>query len=113
MHNLVVKAGNTYADLLNDRVVPFFDEQGIRLKHILTYRGTEYCADKLGKPENHACQLCLAVEGIDHSRTKPNHPQTNGIRERFHQTLQDECDSLPFRKRLYRRLEELQVDLDA
>ena len=103
------KSAITAADLLNDRVVPFFDEQGIRLQRILTDRGTEYC----GKPENHAYQLYLSVEDIDHSRTKANHPQTNGICERFHKTLQDECYSLLFRKKLYYSLEELQVDLDA
>ena len=107
------KSAITAADLLNDRVVPFFDEQGIRLQRILTDRGTEYCADKRGKPENHAYQLYLAVEDIDHSRTKANHPQTNGICERFHKTLQDECYSLLFQKKLYQTLEELQVDLDA
>ena len=103
------KSAITAADLLNDRVVPLFDEQGIRLQRILTDRGTEYCE----KPENHAYQLYLAVEDIDHSRTKADHPQTNGICERFHKTLQDECYSLLFRKKLYYSLEELQVDLDA
>ena len=100
------KSAITAEDLLNDRVVPFFDEQDIRLQRILTDRGTEYCAEKQGKPENHACQLYLAVEVIDHS-------QTNGICERFHKTLQDECYSLLFRKKLYYNLEELQVDLHA
>jgi transposase InsO family protein len=100
------KSAITAADLLNDRVVPFFDAQGVRLNRILTDRGTEYC----GKPQNHAYQLYLAVEDIDHSRTKANHPQTNGICERFHKTLQDECYSLLFRKELYRSLEELRVD---
>ena len=57
--------------------------------------------------------LGLAVEDIDHSRTKANHPQTNGICERFHKTLQDESYSLLFRKKLYRDLEDLQTDLDA
>ena len=103
------KSGITAADLLNDRVVPLFDEQGVKLNRILTDRGTEY----RGKPEHHAYQLYLAVEDIDHSRTKANHPQTNGISERFHKTLRDECYSLLFRKKLYRTLEELQIDLDA
>ena len=103
------KSAITAADLLNDRVVPLFDEQGIRLQRTLTDRGTEHC----GKPENHAYQLYLAVEDIDHSRTKANHPQTNGICERFHKTLQDECYSLFFHKKLYRTLEELQMTLDA
>jgi transposase InsO family protein len=102
------KTAITAADLLNDRVVPFFEEQGIQLQRILTDRGTEYC----GKPEHHAYQLYLAIEDIDHSKTKANHPQTNGICERFHKTIQDECYSLLFRKKLYHSLEELQVDVD-
>ncbi len=73
----------TAADLLNDRVIPFFDEQKIPLLRILTDRGTE-------KPENHAYQLYLGIENIDHSRTKANSPQTNGICERFHRTMQDQ-----------------------
>ena len=102
------KTAITAADLLNDRVVPFFEEQGIKLQRILSGRGTEYW----GKPEHHAYQLYLAIEDINHSKTKANHPQTNGICERFHKTMQDECYSLLFRKKLYCSLEELQVDVD-
>jgi Integrase core domain len=75
---------------------------------ILTDRGTEYC----GQPEHHEFQLYLAIENIDHSKTKARSPQTNGICERFHRTLQDEFYSIAFRKKLYTSLEELQVDLD-
>ncbi|WP_341813824.1 IS481-like element ISWpi2 family transposase [Wolbachia endosymbiont (group A) of Lasioglossum villosulum] len=98
----------TAADLLNDRVIPFFDEQKIPLLRILTDRGTEYC----GKPENHAYQLYLGIENIDHSRTKANSPQTNGICERFHRTMQDECYNIIFRKKIYSSLEDLQIDVD-
>ena len=76
---------------------------------ILTDRGTEYC----GTSESHAYQLYFALEDIDHSRTKANHPQTDGICEWFHKTPQDECYSLIFRKKLYQSLEDLQTDLDA
>ena len=62
------------ADLLNDRVVPFFDEHEIQLLRILTDRGTEYC----GNREHHEYQLYLAVENIDHSKTKAKSPQSNG-----------------------------------
>jgi Winged helix-turn helix len=55
----------TAADLLNDRVLPFFDEQGIAVSRVLTDRGTEYC----GNPESHDYELYLAVEDIDHTRT--------------------------------------------
>jgi len=99
----------TSADLLNDRVVPFFDEHGLRLLRMLTDRGTEYC----GNPEQHPYELYLAVEDIEHTRTKVKHPQTNGICERFHKTILNEFYRVTFRKKLYRSTEELQVDLDA
>src|ERR1700752_4931515 len=60
------------ADLLNDRVIPFFDEQRLTLQRVLTDRGTEYC----GAPERHEYELYLAVENIDHTRTKVKSPQT-------------------------------------
>jgi transposase InsO family protein len=96
------------AEMLNDRVVPFFDQQGVRVLRMLTDRGTEYC----GNRESHEYQLFLAIENIDHSRTKAKSPQTNGICERFHRTIQEEFYSTAFRKKLYRTLEELQTDLD-
>jgi transposase InsO family protein len=99
----------TSADLLNDRVVPFFDEHGVKLLRVLTDRGTEYC----GNPERHEYELYLAIEDIDHSRTKVKNPQTNGIVERFHKTILDEFYRVAFRKKIYRTIEELQTDLDA
>jgi hypothetical protein len=97
------------ADLLNDRVLPFFEEQQVPLLRVLTDRGTEYC----GNRECHEYQLYLGVENIDHSRTKARSPQTNGICERFHRTMQEEFYSVTFRKKLYRSLEELQADVDV
>lgn len=99
----------TAADLLNDRVIPFFDEYGIPLLRILTDRGTEYC----GKKDQHEFQLYLAIEDIDHTRTKARSPQTNGICERFHKTILEEFYQIAFRKKIYKSLNELQVDLDA
>jgi transposase InsO family protein len=99
----------TAADLMNDRVVPFFDNHEIVVSRVLTDRGTEYC----GKPESHEYELYLAIENIDHTRTKARSPQTNGICERFHKTLLDEFYRVAFRKKLYRTIAELQSDLDA
>jgi transposase InsO family protein len=99
----------TSADLLNDRVLPFFDEQQIPLLRILTDRGTEY----KGKPEYHEYELYLQIEGIEHSKTQVRHPQSNGICERLHRTMQEEFYAITFRKKLYDNLEQLQQDLDA
>ena len=99
----------TAADLLNDRVVPFYDAQEVKLSRVLTDRGTEYC----GNPEHHEYELYLAVEDVDHSRTKTKSPQTNGIVERFHKTVLDEFYRVAFRKKVYRSIGELQADLDA
>jgi transposase InsO family protein len=96
------------ADWLNDRVLPFFEQQAVPLLRILTDRGTEYC----GTLQHHEYQLYLAIENIDHTRTKARHPQTNGICERFHRTIQDEFYAVAFRKKIYTTLEELQKDLD-
>ena len=96
------------ADILNDRVIPWFETQDVRVLRILTDRGTEYC----GAREDHAYQLYLALEDIDHSKTKAKHPQTNGICERFHLTVKTEFYQTAFRKKLYKDLEELQKDLD-
>src|SRR5450432_3727114 len=98
----------TAADALNDRVLPFFDEHQIPLLRILTDRGTEY----KGKPEHHEYELYLQIEGIDHSKTKVRHPQSNGICERLHRTIQEEFYAVAFRKKLYNNLEEMQQDLD-
>jgi len=98
----------TAADLLNDRVVPFFDEKEVKLSRVLTDRGTEYC----GNPEHHEYELYLAVEDIDHSRTKTKSPQTNGIVERLHKTMLNEFYRIAFRKKLYASIAELQADLD-
>lgn len=105
----VDKTPITSADILNDRVIPFFASHDIDILRLLTDRGTEYC----GKLENHAFQLYLSVEGIEHTRTKANSPQTNGICERFHKTMKQEFYDTAFRKKIYNRLEDLQEDVDA
>ena len=98
----------TAADLLNDRVLPFYQSQDLPMLRILTDRGTEYC----GKVEHHDYELYLAVNDIDHTKTKAASPQTNGICERFHKTILQEFYQITFRKKLYSSLEELQIDLD-
>jgi hypothetical protein len=96
----------TAVELLNDRVVPFYDEHGIRL-----------CAHRprhrILRPREPRLRAHLAVEDIDLSRTKIKSPQTNGICERFHRTVLDEFYRVAFRKKIYRTIAELQADLDG
>ena len=98
----------TAADILTDRVLPFFEEQKIPVMRILTDRGTEYC----GSLDKHPFQLYLQLNDIDHTKTKAKSPQTNGICERFHQTVLNEFYRIAFRKKIYSNLEILQADLD-
>jgi transposase InsO family protein len=98
----------TAADVLNDKVLPFYASHGLPMLRILTDRGTEYC----GKVEQHDYQLYLAINDIDHTRTKAMSPQTNGICERFHKTILQEFYQVTFRKKLYGDLDTLQKDLD-
>ncbi len=89
-------------------MAPFYDEHGIRLSRVLTDRGTEFCGT-----QSHEYELYLAVEDIDHSRTKARSPQTNGIHERCHRTVLDEFYRAAFREKIRRTLDEPQADLDA
>jgi transposase InsO family protein len=98
----------TSADMLNDRVLPFFEEQQIPLMRILTDRGSEY----KGRLDQHEYEMYLQIEGIEHSKTQVRHPQTNGICERLHRTIQEEFYAVAFRKKLYHTIEEMQKDLD-
>jgi len=98
----------TAADLLNDRVLPFYEAHDLPVLRILTDRGTEYC----GRAETHDYQLFLAINDIDHTKTKAHSPQTNGICERFHKTILQKFYQVTFRKKLYGNLDELQSDLD-
>lgn len=75
---------------------------------ILTDRGTEYC----GRVDQHDYKLYLAINDIDHIKTKAMSPQTSGICERFHKTILNEFYQITFRKKLYSDMEGLQKDLD-
>ena len=104
----ITKTPITAADVLNDKVLPFFGQHELPMLRILTDRGTEYC----GRVDHHDYQLYLAINDIDHTKTKAMSPQTNGICERFHKTILNEFYQITFRKKLYSTMEALQKDLD-
>ncbi len=103
------KTALTAADILNDRVLPWYEEEGIPILRILTDRGTEY----KGKIEHHAYELFLSIAGIEHTTTKAYSPQTNGICERFNKTMKQEFFEVAMRKKIYNSVDELQQDLDT
>ena len=98
----------TAADMLNDKVLPYYEEHNLPVLRILTDRGTEYC----GRADRHDYQLFMAINDIEHTKTNVKSPQTNGICERFHKTILQEFYQVVFRKTLFESIEQLQKDLD-
>lgn len=95
--------------LVHEKIIPFYDEQGIPVQAILTDGGREYC----GRPDNHFYELYLGAQNIEHRVTRPASPYTNGFVERFHRTLKDEFFAKVFREKWYDSIESLQRDLDG
>ena len=84
--------------MLNDKVLPFYEQHALPVLR-LTDRGTEYC----GRADRY--QLFLAINDIDHTKTKVKSPQTNGICERFHKTILQEFYQVTFRKKIYETID--------
>jgi transposase InsO family protein len=108
-HLYTSKVPVTAVHVLNDKVLPFFEEHDCPVITVLTDNGREYC----GQPEHHPFELFLQLEDIEHRTTKVRRPQSNGIVERLHRTLLDEHFRIQGRINFYESLEEMQKDLDA
>lgn len=102
------KVPMTAVDVLNDRVLPFYEEHDVEPEHLLTDHGTEFC----GRPLQHPFELYLAISQLEHRRIRPGSPESNGFCERFHRTVKEEFFAVAFRKTLYESLPQLQTDLD-
>jgi len=102
------KLPETAMDVLYDRVLPFYESQGLAVEHILTDNGREYC----GRATIHPYQIFLELHDIEHRRTQVARPRTNGFVERFNRTVLDEFFRETFRETFYASVEELQEDLD-
>jgi len=102
------KAPMTAVDVLNDRVLPFYEEHSAAVEHLLTDNGREYC----GRELKHHFELFLAISQIRHRRTEVRSPQTNGFCERFHRTVKEEFLAVAFHKTFYESLDQLMADLD-
>ncbi|GHT52479.1 IS481 family transposase [Spirochaetia bacterium] len=107
-HLYTSKVPVTAVHVLNDKVLPFFEEQNCPVSTVLSDNGREYC----GRPEQHPFELFLQLENIEHRTTQVRRPQSNGIVERLHRTLLDEHFRIQGRVKFYESIEEMQVDLD-
>ena len=99
----------TAVPILNNHVLPFFEEHGVRVETILSDNGREFC----GRDDRHPYELFLQLEEIEHRKTKVGRPQSNGFIERFHRTLLDEHLRVKGRTTWYDSVDEMQTDLDA
>ena len=94
--------------VLHNDVVPFYGELDLPIKAVLTDNGREFCGT-----ESHPYELYLALNDIEHRRTKVGSPKTNGFVERFNGTVLEEFFKLKLRETFYESVEALQADLDA
>lgn len=93
--------------VLHNDVLPFYDTHDVSVKAVLTDNGREFCGT-----DSHPYELYLALNEIEHRRTKVRRPQTNGFVERFNRTVLDEFFRTAFRTKFYESVEQLQIDLD-
>jgi len=96
------------AAVLHNDVLPQYKSWEIPLTAILTDNGREYCGW-----QHHPYELYLALNDIEHRKTKVSSPQTNEFVERFNRTVCDEFFRPAFRKRFYESGKQLQDDLDV
>lgn len=99
----------TAVHVLNEDVLPFFEEHDARITTILSDNGREFC----GRADNHPYELFLQLEEIEHRTTKVRRPQSNGFVERLHRTLLDEHFRIVGRTKWYESVEAMQEDLNA
>lgn len=98
----------TAVHVLNNDVLPFFEERDCPVETVLSDNGREFC----GRPDQHPYEIFLQLEGIEHRCTKVRRPQSNGFIERLHRTLLDEHFRIQGRTKWYETVEEMQSDLE-
>ena len=103
-----MKTPITAADLLNDKVLPFFEAQEVPLLRILTDQELNF-VEKLNSTTTN---FFGNQRYRPHKNKSPPFLQTNGIVERFHRTILNEFYQVAFRKKIYENLDDLQNDLD-
>ncbi len=94
--------------VLHDDALPFYQGLGVTVGAVLTDDGREFCGT-----ERHPYELDLALNDVEHRKTKVRSPRTNGFVERFHGTVLEEFFRPAMHAKLFESVEALQADLDA
>ena len=102
------KLPETACDILDRRLLPFYEKLNIPLHAILTNNGREFH----GRPYKHPYELFCALENIERRRTKVRSPWTNGFVERLNRTILDEFLRVQGGRPTWATLEDIQGDLD-
>jgi transposase InsO family protein len=94
--------------VLHNEVLPFYRGLDLPVGAVLTDNGREFCGT-----ERHPYELYLALNDIEHRRTRVGTPRTNGFVERFNGTVLEEFFRPAMHQKLFESVEALQADLDA
>jgi transposase InsO family protein len=99
----------TAVHLMNNDVIPTFEQHNAKIDAVLSDNGREFC----GRPDQHPYELFLQLEEIEHRTTRVKRPQSNGIVERLHRTLLDEHFRVEGRRTWFETVDEMQTVLDS
>lgn len=82
--------------VVHNDVLPQYEEWGLLVKAILTDNEWEYCGT-----DAHPYKLLLALNDVEHRKTRVRTPRTNGFLERFNRTVLDEFLRKEFREKFH------------
>lgn len=106
----LTKSARTAADLLQDRVFPFYQQQGLKVERLLTDNGKEYG----GRQAQHLFKTTLILAGIEHIRCESlPAAEDNPFCVQFHRILAGDFFAPAFRTNYNLHLDTLQQNLDA
>jgi hypothetical protein len=97
------------ADILQDRVLPFYERYAVTIGRVCTRSTREYC----GLPLIHPFETLLATSHIEHSSLHPGCGMHNQPCEDFYRVLCSEFFSPAIRNNSYKSFGKLQQDLDV
>jgi hypothetical protein len=97
------------ADLLQTRVLPFFEHYGVVVERIFTPKTEEYN----GLPPVHPFETLLITSHIEHQPIGMGGNTSNSLCEQFFHILQREFFTPALRKRFRQTIDMLQQDLDT